>query len=266
MRLLHKALTYDVRGCIYKVHNELKTGFDEESYQVTLEHYLAKNNLSFQSKPSKILEHRGKKVHKFIPDLIIEDKLILELKNLQAGFIPANFVQILSYLKHWQKDLGFLVNFCRPSAEIERVLFFERDLIVAEDVSEIEDFIFSPDGQYFKQAKLAILNIFEIHGLSYDYTIYKTLFKLELDYLNIPYTPSVLMPVKSDGQLLRNFELKIPLIANKILCGITAGQTDLKIHITTMRNYLRKGNIPIGIIANFGNKKLEIIGVHSKHK
>ena len=108
------------------------------------------------------------------------------------------------------------------------------------------------------------MNIFEIHGLSYSYAIYKTLFQVELNYLNIPFTSKVLMPVKSNGQLLRNFELNIPLVADKILCGITAGQTDLKIHIATMRNYLRKADIPIGIKANFRKNKLEIIGIHSQ--
>jgi len=261
MRLLHEDLTYIVKGCIFEVHKELKTGLDEESYQLVLADKLKRNNISYESKPFRYLEHRGEKVHKFVPDLIIEDKLILELKNIQSDFIPANYLQIISYLKHFQIELGMLVNFGLLSVDTDRVVFSEKELILKEDYTEIEDFIFSKDKQHFEDARTAILNIFETYGLGFDYTIYKKLFKVELVYQNIPFTPSILIPVKSDERLLGNFELKIPLIANKVLCGITAGQTELNLHKRTMINYLKKTNTPIGIIANFGKNKLEIKGV-----
>jgi len=262
MRLIHEDLTYKVKGCIFDVHKELKTGLDEESYHLALVDKLKRSNISYESKPFRYLEHRGEKVHKFIPDLLIEDTLILELKNIQSGFIPANFLQIISYLKHWHKELGMLVNFGLLSVETERVLFFEKELNLSEDYTEIEDFIFSNDKQSFEDARTAILHIFEMYGLGYDYSIYKKLFQVELAYQNISFAPSVLIPIKSDGRLLRNFELKIPLIANKVLCGITAGQENLKRHRLTMKNYLKKTNTPIGIIANFRKDKLELKGIH----
>lgn len=262
MRLLHNELTYDVKGCIFDVHNELKTGFDEESYHLALERQLAKRGISFQSKPFSYLEHRGKKVHKFIADFLVENKLILELKNIRGNFTPANYMQIISYLKHWQKDLGMLVNFGLLSAEFDRIVFSERELVLKENYEEIEDFITSHDEKYFENVRTAMINIFEMHGLGYAYSIYKSLFPVELAYQNIPFSPSFVLPVHSDGQLLRNFEVNVPIVANKILCGITAVQTDLNIHVATMKNYLRKSNTPIGIIANFGKEKLEIIGVH----
>ena len=84
---------------------------------------------------------------------------------------------------------------------------------------------------------------------------------MELDYLGIPFISSILFPVEFDNQLIRKIELKIPLIGNKILCLITAGQPDLQVQKATMRNYLTKMNIPIGLIANFDKDKLEIIGI-----
>ena len=261
MRLLHEDLTFAVRGCIFDVHNQLKTGLDEESYHLALERRLKKSNIEFQSKPSFILEHRGKLVHKFIPDLVVADRLILELKNIRTEFTTANHLQILSYLKFSKKELGLLVNFGLLKAKIKRIPFFEKELILFEDYSAIENLIHADDEAYFDVARTAILNIFHIHGLSYDYPIYQKLFQVELAYLEIPFISSVLFPVEFDNQLLRKVELKMPLIADKIFCLITAGQPDLLVQKATMRNYLTKMNIPIGLIANFGKDKLEIIGI-----
>lgn len=82
MELLHKELTYPLRGCFFDVHNSLGNGLDEESYQLALEMRLKKSNISFESKVAKFIKHRGIRIHKFIPDLIIENKIILELKNI----------------------------------------------------------------------------------------------------------------------------------------------------------------------------------------
>lgn len=261
MRLLHEGLTYEIRACIFDVHSKLKPGLDEESYHLALEKRLEKSNISFLSKPRYSLEHRGIKVHTFEPDFIVENKVILELKSIRTDFISANHVQIISYLKHCQKDLGLLVNFGRVSAKIERVPFFERELVVKENYLAIEDFILSSDGKYFKNIRQAILNVSEMYGLGYNYSIYKSLFQVELSYLNIPFSPSTLIPIKFDGEHLRDFELTIPIIDNRIICGITAGQSDLKIHKTAMKSYLKKTGVPIGIIANFSKDKLEIIGI-----
>ena len=74
MILLHKQLAYELNGCFYHVQNEVGLGFDEETYHFTLEEYLQQKNISFKSKVTSYLEHRGKRVHKFIADLIIEEE------------------------------------------------------------------------------------------------------------------------------------------------------------------------------------------------
>ena len=116
--------------------------------------------------------------------------------------------------------------------------------------------------QYFENVQTAILTILEMYGLGYDYSVYKKLFQKEMSFQNVSFTPSVSIPVKYSGKLLRHFELKIPNVSNKILCGITAGEADLKAHIAAMKNYLKNTKIPIGIIANFGKDELVIKGVH----
>lgn len=98
MGLLYEELSCVVRGCIYDVHNELGTRFDEESYQLALELKLKEKNIPFRSQEIQYVEHRGKQIHNFILDLIIDDKIILELKSIETRFHPKHIFQLLSYL------------------------------------------------------------------------------------------------------------------------------------------------------------------------
>jgi len=50
---------------------------------------------------------------------------------------------------------------------------------------------------------------------------------VELAYQNVSFSPSIHIPIEFDGEVIRNFEIKVPLVANKMLCGITAGPRDL---------------------------------------
>lgn len=165
MGLLHEKLTYALRGCFYDIHNELGVGYDEESYHLALEERLKKEHISFQSKVVKYVEHRGKKVHKFVADLIIENKVILELKSLQTNFHPTNYLQILSYLRCWRKDLGLLVNFGTSSVKVERIPFTEKKATFIEDYSELRKVINLDNRTYLKILRDSILAVFEVHGL-----------------------------------------------------------------------------------------------------
>ncbi|MEM6318434.1 MAG: GxxExxY protein [Bacteroidota bacterium] len=123
MRLLYEELTFVVRGYIYEVSNELGVGYDEHSYQLALEEKLRENNIPFKSQVHGYVCHKGVKAQEFIADLIVDDVIILELKNIETGFHPNHVFQLLSYLKHWKKQLGLLVNFGLPKAKIQRVPF-----------------------------------------------------------------------------------------------------------------------------------------------
>lgn len=261
MSLLHEKLSYALRGCFYDVHNILGMGYDEESYHLALEQRLIKANIHFQSKVTSYIEHRGTKIHQFIADLIIEDKVILELKSIVTNFHPAHHLQLLSYLKNWQKDLGMLVNFGQSSVNVYRMPFTEKKTTFIEDYSELEGLIYLDNRKCLKLLRAAILTIFELYGLGYYDTVYKRLVCAELTHRDTLFAPQALIPVKYDGKIIRHFELNYPLIDNRILCGIIAIKEDLTPQIYKMRTYLKAANLYIGILAHFGKEKLEIIGI-----
>lgn len=235
MSLLFEKLTYRIKGCAFDVHNALGVGYDEESYHRALEQQLKERGISFESKVIKYIEHRGEKVHKFVVDLIVDNKVILELKYIQTNFHPTHYVQILSYQKCWQKDIGFLVNFGLPSANIKRVIFKEKRSEILEDYSLIRSQVTFENRELLRKVRNSILNIYEIHGFGYATNIYqKTLLK-ELTYQRVPYSPSIFVPLKFRAKSIRNFEVIMDL------------------------------NLPYGLLVHFGKGRLEIHAIRGNN-
>ncbi len=113
MSLLHEEQTYQLRGLIFEVRNELQAGWSEHIYHHALKRLLRNQSIQFESKPRRALVHRNSEVHTFEPDLIVWDSIILELKVLphQNNFASEHYAQLIHYLKFYQTDLGLLVNF-----------------------------------------------------------------------------------------------------------------------------------------------------------
>lgn len=208
MGLLYEELSYIVLGCIYEVHTELEAGFDEESYQLALALKLKENDIPFRSQDIRYVEHRGERFHKFVLDLIIDDKIILELKATENKFHPQHTFQILSYLKCWKKHLGILVNFGLPSVAFKRVPFTEKDGILVEDYTYIKDLITPTIRPSLKDLRAALLNIFQTHGLGYGEQVYKKTLQKELNYKKVKYEEYAIVPVKLKKQFVKNCEVK----------------------------------------------------------
>ena len=83
---------------------------------------LIKRNLSADNQVPIDVKYKGKVVGEYIADIIVENKVILEIKAVKAlnGIHEA---QILNYLKATGFTIGLLVNFTHPKAEIRRFVF-----------------------------------------------------------------------------------------------------------------------------------------------
>jgi GxxExxY protein len=125
--LVYEEESYMVRGLIYEIRKQLDLGWPEEAYHQALLHLLKSNGIPVVSKPRKSIVHRGVEVHTFEADLLVWDKIVLELKVLpRGGFAAAHIAQIIHYLKCWKMDLGFLVNYGEKLANIQRIVWSEQ--------------------------------------------------------------------------------------------------------------------------------------------
>jgi GxxExxY protein len=99
-----------VIGLAMKVHRMLGCGFVETVYRNALIVELRASNLNFVIHPSLSVLYEGIEVGVFQADLIIENRLIVELKAVDA-LNMAHSAQLVNYLKATKIDLGLLLNF-----------------------------------------------------------------------------------------------------------------------------------------------------------
>ncbi|MBQ6276424.1 MAG: GxxExxY protein [Bacteroidales bacterium] len=119
--IIYKEESYKIIGAIYEVYNTLGTGFLESVYQEALEYELSQRGIPFMSHPElKIKYHDIVLSHKFIPDIVCYDKIIVELKSV-SEICDSHLAQLINYLKASGMKLGLLVNFgAVPKVDIRR--------------------------------------------------------------------------------------------------------------------------------------------------
>ena len=95
----------------YKIHTSLGPGLLESVYEEILAYELQKSGLKIQRQQGIPVFYDSKKLDLgFRADLIVENKVIIEIKSVEA-IAPVHQKQLLTYLKIADKKLGLLVNF-----------------------------------------------------------------------------------------------------------------------------------------------------------
>jgi GxxExxY protein len=95
----------------YKIHTTLGPGLLESVYEATMTHELEKHGLQVSRQQGIPVNYES--VHLdigFRADLIVADKVIVELKSVEA-IAPVHRKQLLTYLRLADKRLGLLINF-----------------------------------------------------------------------------------------------------------------------------------------------------------
>ena len=95
----------------YKVHTKLGPGLLESVYEAIMAYELRKRGLHvIHQRPLPVIWEEVKMNVGFRPDLIVEAKVIVEIKSLEV-IAPVHKKQLLTYLRVPDKRLGLLVNF-----------------------------------------------------------------------------------------------------------------------------------------------------------
>jgi GxxExxY protein len=112
-------LSQKVIGEAIHVHRVLGPGFPELVYHNALLIRLRKAGLKVESEKPLPVFFEGEIVGNFVTDIIVEGRLLLELKAISA-LVAAHEVQLVNYLSATKIDVGLLLNFGARSLEIKR--------------------------------------------------------------------------------------------------------------------------------------------------
>lgn len=108
--MLHQEVTGQVLKAFYKVYNKLGYGFLEKVYENALQAELQKQGVNCISQfPIKVY-YDNIVVGKYYADLVVEKKIILELKASEL-LSKAHELQLVNYLRATNTEIGLLLNF-----------------------------------------------------------------------------------------------------------------------------------------------------------
>lgn len=109
--LLHEDLTEIIIQCFYKVYNQLGFGFLEKVYENAMLIELKNAGLLTAKQVAIDVYYEEQPVGNYYADLVVEDKIIIELKAGEGVLIEEHELQLINYLKATNIEVGILLHF-----------------------------------------------------------------------------------------------------------------------------------------------------------
>ncbi|HPE57010.1 MAG TPA: GxxExxY protein [Bacteroidales bacterium] len=110
MEIKHKGITDRIIRAFNNVYNTLGYGFLEKVYENSMLLELTEIGLSVQKQYPIDVYYKEKLVGSYFADLLVEEKVIVELKAAEAICEEHEF-QLINYLKASDIEIGLLLNF-----------------------------------------------------------------------------------------------------------------------------------------------------------
>jgi GxxExxY protein len=104
-------ISYQIRGAVFDVYNELGPGLMENVYEKALIIELLNRGLHTENQvPIEVLYKGFDLDLQYRSDLLVNEQVVIELKSVET-LLPVHHKQLITYLKLAKKPLGFLINF-----------------------------------------------------------------------------------------------------------------------------------------------------------
>ena len=119
--LLYPELSYKIVGCAFDVFREIGGDHREKIYQRAMSSALRRAGLKFVEQKKQTVHYHGENVGNGFSDLLVEDKIIVELKR-GKNYFEKELEQLLDYLKTSKLQLGIIIRFTPNGARFKRVV------------------------------------------------------------------------------------------------------------------------------------------------
>ena len=108
-------LTYQIRGAIFEVYNNLGPGLLESVYEEAMVFELQQRGLKVERQKEVSINYKGNILNSPLRlDLLVENRIVIELKSVEE-MKPVFWKQTLTYLRLLNLHIGILVNFSSNS-------------------------------------------------------------------------------------------------------------------------------------------------------
>ena len=120
-RLHYGSLTHQIIGSAMSVINSVGHGFPEKVYENALVHDFLLKGIPVDQQRSFDIRYEGKVVGTFIPDLIVNDSIIVDIKCIEK-ITDRELGQMINCLRITGIKAGLIIDFKRARLEWERVI------------------------------------------------------------------------------------------------------------------------------------------------
>jgi GxxExxY protein len=109
--LLHADITDQILGCFYKVYNTLGYGFLEKVYENSLVIECRKSGLECLQQAGINVYYEDEEVGNYFADILVDNKIIVEVKAGKGEIVKEHEVQLSNYLKATNFEVGLILRF-----------------------------------------------------------------------------------------------------------------------------------------------------------
>jgi len=131
-KLLYPKLSYKIIGIAMEVYNRIGSGFPEKLYERALMILFKKNGIQAQNQVHFNVVFEEKNIGKFVTDIIVENKIILEIKSIKE-LNNIHKTQTINYLKASGLKLGILLNYGENKLKSERLINLNTEKEITTD-------------------------------------------------------------------------------------------------------------------------------------
>ena len=110
MNLIYQDESYKIRGSAFEIYKKFRNAYKEKIYQNAFVISLKEKGLIVEKEKRIDIYFKNKKVGVYIPDLVVNEKIVIELKA-KPKLLPDDINQFWLYLKGSSYKVGFLINF-----------------------------------------------------------------------------------------------------------------------------------------------------------
>jgi GxxExxY protein len=118
---IESELTYQVVGCAMEVLNVIGHGLREKTYERALIIEMREHNIAIDQQKNYQVHYKGQHIDDYIPDLIVGEKMILELKTVES-ICDEHIGQTLNYLRITGLEVGLVLNFKHSKLEWKKII------------------------------------------------------------------------------------------------------------------------------------------------
>ena len=259
--IIHKELSYAIRGVLFDVHNALGPLLPERFYQAAVAIGLETKGIQCEREKSFEVRYHGTQVGRYRVDIWVEGgKLLLELK-VKPAITGLHRAQTLSYLKVTDADLGIVVNYGEARLKDERLPNYLRNKKVA---FEWQPPVLDANWLYPQLTQRLFEILHRVHfelGPGFFHQVYRRATLVDLKEQDIAHRYIKELPLTYQGHKLGIQPVRLINVENRVLLATFAVKSISDEMELQLRARMKQFKLRLGLLANFNRTSLQVMPV-----